>query len=322
MNDPVRVAVLTYASHLEELAPMPGSPGLLLSRQVPARSLVVSGLALAIPVAASLLAPESYHDYALFLWLLAIVPAFLLAYHRGWKGAALALAAGMVVLSLSQAALSYVGSHVESWTVLLPVMALFAAVSLGIGVVTELLHRAREEAAELALTDELTGMPNRRYARLFLDKEFEAARRGRPLVVVLFDLDRFKVYNDNYGHAAGDDALRTFGRALASTTRRMNLSARFGGEEFLSVVSSADIPGAKIFTERVLEALASSQPERGSLTVSAGLAAFERGMKSPDDLLAAADRALYQAKAAGRDCIRVAEPEAAEVTQDAGWTRR
>jgi diguanylate cyclase (GGDEF)-like protein len=277
----------------------------------------MSAVALAIPPLASALAPEALREYALFLWLLAVLPAFMLAYHRGWKGAALALAAGMAVLSISQAVLVFLGRQVENWLVLLAFVALFTFIALGVGLVTELLHRAREEAAELALTDELTGIPNRRYARLFLDKEFEAARRGRPLVVAIFDLDRFKDFNDRHGHGAGDDALCAFAQALTRTTRRMNLSARFGGEEFMSVVSSADIPGAMVFAERVRNALASNQPPQGKLTVSVGMAAYRPEMKNADELVAAADRALYAAKAAGRDCIRTADPGAVLATQQA-----
>jgi diguanylate cyclase (GGDEF)-like protein len=287
---------------------MPAPSSLTLSRRVPASAVAISVIALAIPIPASILAPDSVREYTLLLWLLAIVPAFLLAYYRGWQGAAAALAGGMVVLSTGQVILLQLGRELGNWVVMVAGVVLFTAISLGIGLVTELLHRAREEAAALALTDELTGLPNRRYARLILEKEFEAARRGRPLVVVLFDLDRFKDYNDIHGHAAGDDALRSFAGTLASTTRKMNISARFGGEEFLSVVSSAELNGALIFAERARAALADSQPGRGHITVSAGLAAYEPGMKSPDDLLAAADRALYLAKAAGRDCVRTARP--------------
>jgi diguanylate cyclase (GGDEF)-like protein len=289
---------------------MPDRSSIRLARPLPVRAVVASLIAFAVPVLASALAPESLHQYTLFLWLLAVVPAFMLAYYRGWRGAALALAGGMAVLSVSQAIMVFLGRDIENWLILLAIVALFTSMALGIGLVSELLHRAREEAAELALTDELTGLPNRRYARLFLEKEFEAARRGRPLTVVLFDLDRFKDYNDQHGHAAGDEALRVFGRTLGSTTRRMNLSARFGGEEFISVVSAADIAGALVFTERVRSALALNQPPRGHLMVSAGLAAYQPGMKSADELVAAADGALYLAKAAGRDCVRAAEPGA------------
>jgi len=296
---------------------MMGSANLSSPRHVPARALAISAAALAVPAGASVFAPELLGQYELLLWLLAILPAFLLAYYRGWGGAAVALAAGMAVLSLSQAALLAMGREVSNWPVMLGLVVLLVGVTLGIGLVTELLHQARERALDLALTDELTGLPNRRFARVFLEKEFEAARRGRQLVVVLFDIDRFKRYNDDHGHGAGDEALRAFGQALGATTRKMNLSARYGGEEFMSIVSSADVPGALIFTERVRNALAQTQLKRGHITVSAGLAAYERSMASMDDLVAAADRALYAAKDAGRDCVRVAEPAYAVAAETA-----
>ncbi|MSR23371.1 MAG: GGDEF domain-containing protein [Gemmatimonadetes bacterium] len=151
-----------------------------------------------------------------------------------------------------------------------------------------LLHRERADVEDLALTDILTHLPNRRHARVFLENEFGAAERGRLLSVVLFDLDSFKEYNDRYGHQAGDDGLRHFAEILASTARRMNLSSRFGGEEFLTVLAGSDEEGALVFAERVREALASLRLSSGSLTVSSGVATYHPSMRSPDELIAAA----------------------------------
>ncbi|HEV2150104.1 MAG TPA: GGDEF domain-containing protein, partial [Longimicrobiaceae bacterium] len=170
----------------------------------------------------------------------------------------------------------------------------------------EALRRDRERAIRLALTDDLTGLPNRRGGRWFLDKEFAAAERGRPVAVVLFDLDQFKRYNDRHGHPAGDAALRAVARVLERSTRRMDLAARHGGEEFLCVLSSASVEDALMLVGRVREALRRADVPCEPVTVSAGVAACAPGMASPDDLLAAADRALYQAKRSGGDCVRVA----------------
>ncbi|NJD10309.1 MAG: GGDEF domain-containing protein [Gemmatimonadetes bacterium] len=286
---------------------MSGAANLSFTRRVPTWALAISGAALVIPVLVSVLVPEAYRVYTLLVWLLAIVPAFLLAYHRGWQGAALSLAAAMAVLSTTQAILVFTGQQLENWTVLLLIVGLFIAVSLGVGLVTELLHRAREEAAELALMDALTGLPNQRYGELFLEKEFEAARRGRALTIVLFDVDRLEQYNRAHGYTAGNEALQTFANVLAVTTRKMNLSARWGGGRFLSVVSSADIQGATVFTERVRASFLMSQPRYGPMSVSAGMAAYDVGMGTPNELLAAAEHALFLAKAAGRDRDRVSE---------------
>jgi diguanylate cyclase (GGDEF)-like protein len=170
-----------------------------------------------------------------------------------------------------------------------------------------MLHRERGRVEKLALTDELTDIPNRRHLRLYLETEFAAAQRGRPLVVVFFDLDRFKQYNDRYGHHAGDDALRLFAGVLQGQTRSMNLSGRFGGEEFVSVLSSCDVAGALVFVERIKKHLREADFPHGRITVSAGIAAYAPTMKDPDDLLRAADAVLYEAKRGEGDGVRVAE---------------
>jgi diguanylate cyclase (GGDEF)-like protein len=283
----------------------PASP--LPPRRVPPRALFLSLVALALPLVVTLCAPGTATHYEMLLWMIALVPSFFFAYYRGWCGVALALVAGMLVLALAQGALWALDRTMLGGPLLLMVIANYVGVALGIGWVSELLHRERAVIEQLALTDELTDLPNRRYARMALETEFAAAQRGRELVVVLFDIDYFKEYNDRYGHVAGDEALRVFGQVLQATTRRMNLSARHGGEEFLSVLSDCDLEGGLVFVDRVRTHLGNSQPPAGPLQVSAGVAAYHPGMASPPDLLAAADRALYQAKQGGRNCVRVFE---------------
>ncbi len=274
------------------------------TRQVPLRALILSLLALLIPVLADLTLPRDLLGiHQPLLWLVPLIPAFLLAYHKGWKGAATALAAGMATLTVTQAVANYLGQPVPD--LLIGVVVAYLALSLGIGWLAEQLHRDREEVEDLAFTDLLTHLPNRRHARVFLENEFAAAERGRLLSVVLFDLDNFKRYNDRFGHQAGDEALLAFSEILARTTRRMNLSARFGGEEFLTVLAGSDVEGALVFAERVRTTLRTTKLSHGSLTVSAGVAAYHPSMRSPDELLGAADHALYQAKREGRNCVRL-----------------
>ncbi|MGD2068732.1 MAG: diguanylate cyclase [Gemmatimonadota bacterium] len=289
------------------------------TRSVPIRALFLSLAALGVPVVGALAFPSQLGEYGALLWLLALVPAFLLAYYRGWRGVATALAAGMATLSATQAAAQLLDRSVPD--LLLGVVIAYLAIALGIGWVTEMLHQEKDEVEDLAFTDLLTGLPNRRHARVFLENEFAAAQRGRLLAVVLFDLDKFKQYNDRYGHPAGDEALRTFADVLRGTTRRMNLSARFGGEEFLSVLAGSDSEGATVFAERVRTSLRNENLGADALTVSAGVAAYRPGMRSPDALLAAADDALYQAKRDGRNCVRtfasVRSPEEGAELQEA-----
>ncbi len=287
------------------------------ARRVPLRALGLSFAALLVPVIGALRFPDQLGEVGMLLWLVALIPAFLLAYHRGWSGVATALAIGMATLSITQAVANSLGGEVPD--LLFPIVVAYLAISLGIGWVTELLHRERTDIENLALTDSLTELPNRRHAMVFLENEFGAAERGRPLAVALFDVDNFKEYNDRFGHQAGDEALQKFGETLLSTTRRMNLSARFGGEEFLTILAGSEAEGAHIFAERVQEALLLEQPSQGQLTVSAGVAAYHPSMGSPDELLAAADAALYRAKAEGRNRVRVfgRPDDSATETEDA-----
>jgi len=276
---------------------------------VPIRALGLSLCALAVPVIATALPPADVEGGPQpLLWLLALIPAFLLAYYRGWRGAEFALAAGMVALTLAQIVATLSGRDLGNPAVLLPSVSAYIVIALGIGALSELLHREVARAEAWALTDELTGLPNRRWARLMLETEFAAAQRGRPLVVVLFDLDRFKEYNDRFGHAAGDRALRVVAAVLRRNTRRMHLTARIGGEEFISILSSSDIAGASVFARKIREDLARIELPTGPIRLSAGLAAYDPEMTSPDDLVALADEALYRAKQEGRDRIRVGTP--------------
>lgn len=269
--------------------------------EIPVRALILSFSALLVPVIATFRFPETATDYELLLWLLALVPAFLLAYYRGWNGVAVAMLAGMVVLTLVQIMVILLDLH-ANWILLLAVTTAYISIGLSVGLVSELLHQERARAERLALQDDLTSMPNRRLADLFLDKEFAAAQRGRPLAVVLFDLDQFKEYNDRHGHAAGDKALRAFVSILGSRTRRMDLSARYGGEEFLTVLSGATLEPAARFAESIRHELAGLNSVPG-FTVSAGVAEYADSMESATDLVVAADRALYRAKAEGRDRV-------------------
>lgn len=154
----------------------------------------------------------------------------------------------------------------------------------------------------LSVTDPLTGLPNRRQLARDLAREFAAARRGRRLVAIMFDLNGFKEYNDRYGHLAGDEALKLFGEVLATETRAMNLVARYGGDEFLALLADADRAGAEVFIERVRARYPgpNAVPPQQELTVSAGLAEYTPEMGTAEDLVAAADRNLYQMKSSRR----------------------
>jgi two-component system, cell cycle response regulator len=162
---------------------------------------------------------------------------------------------------------------------------------------------------EMALTDALTGLPNRRAIDVWAPRELSAAaRHGFPFWAVMADLDHFKSVNDTYGHDAGDTALKTFADILTTQTRESDMCARLGGEEFLVMMTHADKEGAQRAVERIRKQFEGTTFAFGSLTMTAtasfGIAGF-RGIKPPDwnALVARADTALYAAKHNGRNRI-------------------
>lgn len=163
-----------------------------------------------------------------------------------------------------------------------------------------------------AVTDALTGLPNR---RAFFDgaRKLKAAqtRKGLSLAALMFDLDHFKSINDEYGHFVGDEVLLTFAAVLSTTLRGTDLVARFGGEEFVALLP-ATTEEAAIAAERVRRAFEKAGQEVGphqiGATVSVGVASATATAEVPP-LLIAADAALYRAKAAGRNRVALAEPE-------------
>lgn len=168
----------------------------------------------------------------------------------------------------------------------------------------------------LALTDSLTGLRNARYFRARLEEVHAGHERsGRPLGLAVLDIDHFKRINDEYGHQVGDRVLESVGRAIASVTREGETEARVGGEEFALLLPDSTGRAAAEVAERVREAMGAAEtmldghPARSiRVTASAGVASTaELPGASPHELYAAADAALYRAKAEGRDRTVVRE---------------
>jgi diguanylate cyclase (GGDEF)-like protein/PAS domain S-box-containing protein len=169
-------------------------------------------------------------------------------------------------------------------------------------------ERHRAELVRMATTDELTGLTNRRSFRQSARSLFDLARRhGRSLSVALVDVDRFKVVNDRNGHESGDDVLRRLSALFVARLRSSDIAARYGGDEFFLTFpeTSAVAAGAIVDELRVQfrEGAPAPAGAEHAVTLSAGVAEIDGSMKSLDDLLRAADEALYLAKAAGRDCV-------------------
>jgi diguanylate cyclase (GGDEF)-like protein len=171
------------------------------------------------------------------------------------------------------------------------------------------LQEKNHQLARLSVTDPLTGLRNRRFAEWFLARELERARRhGNSLAVLVADLDDFKRVNDEHGHPVGDAALRHVGALLAQHVRKTDVCARWGGEEFLILLAQVPLEGALALAERqraAIEASPLALPDgrRVELTISIGVATAARSDRTPDELVLAADRALYDAKAAGRNRV-------------------
>jgi diguanylate cyclase (GGDEF)-like protein len=164
-----------------------------------------------------------------------------------------------------------------------------------------------------ALVDGLTGLANRRATADALHAEAARAERlETPLSVVLADLDGFKDVNDAYGHAVGDEVLRAFADVLRETVRESDVAGRWGGEEFLLLLPGADLHGALQFAERVRARLATRRvPSAPDLRVTASFGVAEySGESNSEQLVEAADDALYRAKRAGKDRVERAVPAA------------
>ena len=171
----------------------------------------------------------------------------------------------------------------------------------------------------LAHTDALTGLHNRRHADAALARALERHARGRgTLAVALFDVDAFKAYNDRFGHDGGDRALREVARHLRHAASRGHTVARYGGEEFIAILPGSDLDDAVRWANEVRveveRATAGASGEAGPLTLSAGVAALGASDRpgEPDAVLRAADAALYAAKAAGRNRVVGAGPDAVD----------
>ncbi len=192
------------------------------------------------------------------------------------------------------------------------------ATQIGIAMQRDRLHRhltrANEKLKRFAYLDGLTKVANRRRFEDFLGHEWRRLMREQaPLSLIMADIDYFKAYNDIYGHQAGDECLRRVAGILRSAVQRpADLVARYGGEEFAIILPNTDAEGAETVAQKIQSLVHQHKiPHQGSprgkhVTISMGIAMiFPHPLRSPDDLILAADKGLYQAKEAGRDTIVV-----------------
>ena len=166
------------------------------------------------------------------------------------------------------------------------------------------LRESRRELERLSITDDLTELYNRRYVMEALGNEVRRSRRlEHPFALLMLDVDHFKEYNDAYGHLAGDAALARVAAILKESTRDVDCAARYGGEEFVVLLPETEAQGATDTAQRIQGRLARDDVVGGKVTLSVGVAQFPEDGESPEDLLAGADAALYQAKREGRNRV-------------------
>lgn len=184
-------------------------------------------------------------------------------------------------------------------------------VELAIAVVNAKLY---SKTRELSVRDELTQLYNRRHFQQMLPLEIKRSQRfQKPLAVLMIDIDYFKKFNDRYGHLAGDECLKEFVRVVNAKIREVDFFARFGGEEFVLILPSTSKEDGVVVAEKIIALVRQHEFKAGAgkmerLTTSIGLAAYPEDAKSVEELIDAADIALYEAKNTGRDRVVVYQP--------------
>jgi diguanylate cyclase (GGDEF)-like protein len=160
------------------------------------------------------------------------------------------------------------------------------------------------EFEQLSVTDALTGLLNRRYIEARLAEEIKRSNRhGLAMSFMMLDVDHFKSYNDTFGHPAGDEALKMVGDVIRNTLRSADVAARFGGEEFSILLPQTTGEEAAAIAERIRHNIENADFPHRQVTVSIGVASCSADLCVSADLVAAADRALYEAKRRGRNRV-------------------
>ena len=171
------------------------------------------------------------------------------------------------------------------------------------------LEAANQELGHLSRTDRLTQLNNRGYWEESLEHEFRRLKRThRPGTLVMFDIDHFKKVNDTYGHPAGDEVIRQTAAMLRQTMRTTDVAGRYGGEEFVVLLVETPAEGAHTFAERLRATIAALTIRHDQheirYTISLGVAEISMQLETPKQWIECADRALYEAKHGGRNCVR------------------
>ncbi|MBH1988013.1 MAG: GGDEF domain-containing protein [Burkholderiales bacterium] len=310
-----QLAVLNFASVLTHLL----AAGLILRERTPAAAFLIATEVLVHGTVATMWIgwAAGFHHYIVLILPVVVVSG----YFPAWVKASLALLAGLFYIGLDALFRHAQPPLVVPDAVLdalhyLNLAAMLAILAVLASVYFRLVSRAEWRLRELACTDPLTQLRNRRFAMDVAQHEAAVFERGgRPLAILLGDIDHFKRINDAHGHAAGDTVLRAVARVLRDGVREVDHVARWGGEEFLVLLPATDVQEAMRVADRLRGAV-EALPELGELREFAGLAglgltltlgvASLRPGETVEQALVRADRALYDGKQAGRNRVLLA----------------
>jgi diguanylate cyclase len=283
--------------------------------QTALRATGISFAAIAVAVMGAALTPHA-PQHEILLWVLAVIPAFLLAYHRGWEGIATVLAAIMAGLTAVHLATTGFGADMTVYGPVLRILLVALGTTAAVGVLAEMAQSARLRAERLEMSDPVTGLPNGRHAAQVLAREVAGAARGRAVTLVAFQIDDLTPYQLKHGRSHADALRRTFASALRKQTRRMNFSAR-DEDRFLTILATNDTEGARAFVRKVQVAFAAASGPTHAVTVSAGIAPYDASMTEPSAMIRAADFALFQARQESTAAIGVHQPREQARTAEA-----
>ncbi|MBC7342695.1 MAG: GGDEF domain-containing protein [Clostridia bacterium] len=292
------------------------------------RPYVCAGLCLiaySVPLAKELFDGEG--PLANLVWYAYIFPAILLSYNYGLRGGvANAITSAAIAVPAECYEHFYRHSHdfiaAETLDSFLMV-GLTSVMSLAVGVMADSLKQKEHEAKqryEASIRDALTGLYNYGFFQERLQAEFEAARRSHwPLTLLFVDVDRFKEYNDTFGHFVANQALYEIAQTLRATFRETDIVARYGGDEFAVILPRTGPQEAEAIAERALRNIAAARLPQGCLTVSVGIATYPNQANDVRSLVEFSDEALYQAKGKGRNVVVVCSDAISLADQPGGF---
>jgi GGDEF domain-containing protein len=277
---------------------------------MPGSTFVMSVAAPLVAAGLRLLLPPEVGAAADLVWLLGLVPVFLATRHLGWSGTLYGLAWAAAIVLLTSLAVPLRDGTPMDWTRAGAVVVILASCALGAGLQAQWL-RAGPGGVEAGLspasaTRPAPGktLPDGDAVSSMLDKLFAAARRRPPLAVAVFEIGDLEARRSVGGEAAVARAVAAAGDALRADSRAMDVVGRRGESRFLVLLPGADLRGGHLFSRRVFEALEEQpMPPEGRLRLDAGIAAFEEGIESPDELVRRAEQAVEAARGIGGGAI-------------------